>query len=659
MRPRSYRFVLTAMLATALWPLTGCGEDLAAQSDGGRGALSIQVAPLSLPGVTNARYTLTVTNGVDGGGEVVWTRTIDSAQYGDGAGALAYVGPCDADTGTNSVELVLEELDEGNGVPIDVGTYMNPTPLIKNATCVANADVPVTFDITIARAASQGFFDVAVSFEDIFCSAKLDCVRDGTNDDLELLHNPLAGNQRDLTAVFGFACTASPTGSETYLYMDQPVITCANLTDPITVDITGLGNVDLTADPSSNLDDYLFGAAVYRGNEMLAAKSYWNVNFGLNDQRFASAGTCTLSGRATASAAAWAQTPQGFPVPEGSVYPVVVWDVTLSAGGVRACTTHAVNDGSGDVETQYVGYLSAPNQFTWSPDPVYLDYRYQRSTEEVLGASAICYVDADGDGYGNALGTTAVAPDGTCDLAQHESASADDCDDAAPDVHPGTAEVADDGIDQDCDGADTITCYVDADGDGYGGLAATTVLAPDGSCDAVDHESASADDCNDSNGSIHPGATEIPDDGIDQDCSGGDLITIGPYTTASGNANFSVTLPKDNSSHTTTVGVARASGWVHFNIARNGDTYAYGGFYIDGKQAFFPREPGVIDHDPSLSGDPRYTSTWVETGVDTSNNGASGYADIWIETGETITVFGHRSQMTITGNLATGAPGWN
>ena len=47
--------------------------------------------------------------------------------------------------------------------------------------------------------------------------------------------------------------------------------------------------------------------------------------------------------------------------------------------------------------------------------------------------------DMDGDGY-------AATP-----------TERGDCDDCAPDVHPGAVEVADDGVDQDCDGADLVS----------------------------------------------------------------------------------------------------------------------------------------------------------------------------------------------------------
>ena len=351
----------------------------------------IEVAPLNLDGVTNAAYTVTVTNGPDGSGEVVWQATaLESDRFGDGAGSLSYVGSCDASNGgASSVTVELTALYEGEGVPIDGGTYQNPTPITRNVTCVENQDVSVVFDMTIVRDASQGFFDVAVDFEDVFCSAKLDCVRSGTTGDLELLHNPLNGNERDLTAVLAFACTPGPEAAlTTYLYMDDPIIRCTGAAmggQDVTFPIDGRGNVDVGAATTSNPGGYLFGAAVYRGTEELLSKAYWNVAFGLNDAAFGDAQTCVLTARATASSVSWPLTPDGFPLPEGAVYPVIEWNVPLTDADGRVCDSHQVNGGDG-VSTVYLGYLPALNQFTWSAGPVYLANRYDAAADLVSRA---------------------------------------------------------------------------------------------------------------------------------------------------------------------------------------------------------------------------------------------------------------------------------
>ena len=129
-----------------------------------------------------------------------------------------------------------------------------------------------------------------------------------------------------------------------------------------------------------------------------------------------------------------------------------------------------------------------------------------------------CFADADGDGFGDG---TLLADDGDCGDAG-EAVVGGDCDDASASVYPGGLEVLDDGIDQDCDGNDTVTCYLDADGDSYGSL--TPLVAADGDC-ADPGEAATNDDCDDAAASVSPAGTEIPDDGIDQDCSGADSVT--------------------------------------------------------------------------------------------------------------------------------------
>ncbi len=83
-----------------------------------------------------------------------------------------------------------------------------------------------------------------------------------------------------------------------------------------------------------------------------------------------------------------------------------------------------------------------------------------------------------------------------------------DCDDNDPQIHPGAIDPCGDGVDQDCDGKDPVceddTCPRDRDGDGVLPIAC-------GGCD-----------CDDGNPAIHCGAVDVCDDGVDQDCQGGD-----------------------------------------------------------------------------------------------------------------------------------------
>ncbi len=133
--------------------------------------------------------------------------------------------------------------------------------------------------------------------------------------------------------------------------------------------------------------------------------------------------------------------------------------------------------------------------------------------------SRTCYIDADDDGWG--AEETVVDPDGDCvDVGQAEVS--DDCDDADGTIHPDAAELSGDGIDQDCDGSDSLDCYYDGDGDGYGYT--TTTPDSDGDCDDDAYQTSVPGDCDDSRGAIHPGATEIVDDTLDQDCNGADAI---------------------------------------------------------------------------------------------------------------------------------------
>ena len=108
--------------------------------------------------------------------------------------------------------------------------------------------------------------------------------------------------------------------------------------------------------------------------------------------------------------------------------------------------------------------------------------------------------DADGDGY----------------------SAQEDCDDGNNTIHPGAQEYCD-GIDNNCDDIidpeDSVNAslwYADADDDGYGDESSTVAA-----CEAPEGFSADSSDCDDSNGDIHPGASEVCDElDTDEDCDG-------------------------------------------------------------------------------------------------------------------------------------------
>jgi len=116
-----------------------------------------------------------------------------------------------------------------------------------------------------------------------------------------------------------------------------------------------------------------------------------------------------------------------------------------------------------------------------------------------------------------------IAADGTCDADDSESSQMGDCQDNNPDVHPGATDLPADGVDQDCDGTDAGSCYADSDGDGYG-LMSAPVAATDGDCTAPG-VAPFGTDCDDQDASRNPGAEEVPEDGVDQDCDGVDAVT--------------------------------------------------------------------------------------------------------------------------------------
>ena len=160
--------------------------------------------------------------------------------------------------------------------------------------------------------------------------------------------------------------------------------------------------------------------------------------------------------------------------------------------------------------------------------------------EGAVDASA-WYADSDSDGYGDAGALTMACTNPTGSVSDDT-----DCDDTAAAVHPGVAETCN-LEDDNCDGVvdedsaiDAITWYADADADGYGDAAVTSLA-----CDQPTDFVADNTDCDDNNGGYNPAASETCDggddncDGLTDDASAVDATTWYADTDADGFGDLS------------------------------------------------------------------------------------------------------------------------
>ena len=150
------------------------------------------------------------------------------------------------------------------------------------------------------------------------------------------------------------------------------------------------------------------------------------------------------------------------------------------------------------------------------------------------------YADLDLDGYGGVITQQACEAPGEHWLADGGA----DCNDGDPATNPDASEYCDH-RDNDCDGTtdeddalDALTWYADTDADGYGDPDSTTEACEEPSAYVADNT-----DCDDGDLSSNPGATEICEDGADNDCDG----TANQCIPASGDTeDAAVTLNAEN-----------------------------------------------------------------------------------------------------------------
>ncbi len=168
----------------------------------------------------------------------------------------------------------------------------------------------------------------------------------------------------------------------------------------------------------------------------------------------------------------------------------------------------ADSDNVGNENSTFIGCISPANYVLISGDC--------DDTDPSSTFPTMYYEDNDSDGFGASIGTAFCVDPGSGYVLNNT-----DCDDSQNAVYPGAPEICD-AFDNNCngqtnEGLQTTVYYIDNDGDTYGQGSAGDFCSDPGIGYSLNNT-----DCDDDNAAAYPGAPEILNNGVDENCDNTD-----------------------------------------------------------------------------------------------------------------------------------------